>query len=200
VRSRKALGGVYQWFIDWGLFVVVVSVALSTVYVIWTDASLTDLFDLWAVDSKTPPNSAVAWMITIIGWLAIPAIIGGFAGHVISQRITRSRGLPDHRMYRRSAVREIGKPPFLIDKIDNWHLGSPADQIVVHSFVRILHRNDWTKARDHWEIAIKDIMSTSAYDQHTRAQALTQARNNLRPWVVLLASYGRPCPVCRARS
>ncbi|WP_443056609.1 DUF6313 family protein [Streptomyces sp. NBC_00667] len=56
----------------------------------------------------TPPDRvdcrAIAWVLSVTGWLLVPATVGGAAGYLVSQDIERRRSEPGatviHRMKR----------------------------------------------------------------------------------------------------
>ncbi|MGV9644783.1 DUF6313 family protein [Streptomyces sp. NPDC003514] len=88
-RSRKALSGVTQWFIDWG---VPIALIIGVVWVVGAGRSEKGWSGIYRVFTLVdPPAHAVAWGASVLGWLLVPALIGGVAGHVIAARCSGSR-------------------------------------------------------------------------------------------------------------
>ncbi|MEV0530389.1 DUF6313 family protein [Kitasatospora sp. NPDC050463] len=145
-----------------------------------------------------PPEHVLLWVASLLGWLLVPAIIGGFAGHIIAQRISSVKAISTDSMFRRRPLSRRLRPPGLIDDLGPYFHGSYGRQEFVDSWVRVVHRNDWTLAQDHWEVYVRDLMSTQQYAHLDRHECLRQAQNAGR---IVLMFTGRTgdCIVCDRR-
>ncbi|MFF0159959.1 DUF6313 family protein [Streptomyces sp. NPDC005263] len=199
-RSRKALSGITQWFIDLGVPVVAV-LALAWVLAARAETPL-DVYQ--AVTLMDSPERKWLWLLSLIGWLLVPAIIGGVAGEVIANRIKNVKSLPTGKLYQRRTLGQRMRFPYLIDDLTRYVHANPATLIgagkreFVYVFVRVAHNNNWRLALNHWEIAVRDAMCTEEYAQLDRHECLRAAQSfaliHLRPPAV----YGL-CRVCNAR-
>ncbi|EDY42290.1 DUF6313 family protein [Streptomyces sp. SPB074] len=146
-----------------------------------------------------PVGHPLLWVASAIGWVAVPAIIGGAAGHVITQRIDRVKKQPSTRLFRRRRLKQRLRPPGVI--VRPYRYGTGSQQAFVDAYVRVAHRNDWARAQDHWEIYLRDTMSTQQYADLDRHECLRQARNvalmMLR--IAALSGHGH-CIVCDRRA
>ncbi|MFJ3900407.1 DUF6313 family protein [Streptomyces sp. NPDC090025] len=193
-RSRKALKGVTQWILDWGLPMAVV---LAVVYVMGARAtSPSQVYQFFTLIHE--PDGRKAWIASLIGWLLVPAIIGGFAGHVIAERINRVKSVSTATLFRRRRMKDRLRLPGLIDDLGPYFHGTYARQDFVDGWVRIAHRNDWVKAQDHWEVYVRDLMSTQQYAHLDRHECLRQAQNTGKMALGVTARMGA-CVVCDRR-
>ncbi len=200
-RSRKALSGITQWLIDWGMPVVAV-LALA-----WTLAARAETpLDVYqTVTLMESPERKWLWLLSLVGWLLVPAIIGGVAGEVIANRIKNVKSLPTGKMYQRRTLGQRIRFPYLIDDLTRYVHADPTTAVgagrqeFVDVFVRVAHNNNWRLALNHWEIAVRDAMCTEEYAQLDRHECLRAAQSftriHLRAPAVM---YGR-CRVCNAR-
>lgn len=193
-RSRKALGGVTQWILDWGL---PGAVAVGALYLCAARAaSPTDVYKTFTLID--PPQHFLLWVASLVGWLVVPAIIGGVAGHVIAARIQSVKAITTSTLFQRRGWGARLRPPSRIDYLGAYFHGTLAEQDFVDAFVRIAHRNDWAQAQDHWEVVIKDTMSTQQYANLDRHECLRQAQDASRIHLRPAALLGL-CVVCAAR-
>ncbi|MEU5236855.1 DUF6313 family protein [Streptomyces lydicus] len=193
-RSRKALAGLTQWTIDWGL---PFATAVTLLYVFAARAaSPSEVYRTFTLID--PPQHTLLWLASVIGWLAVPAVIGGVAGHVIATRIQSVKSISTSTLFQRRGWAARLRPPSRIDYLGAYFHGTLAEQVFVDAFVRIAHRNDWVKAQDHWEVIIKDTMSTQQLSKLDRHECLRQAQDatliHMRP-----AALVGLCVVCVAR-
>ncbi|MEU6550156.1 DUF6313 family protein [Streptomyces sp. NPDC046915] len=203
-RSRKALSGASQWIIDYGLPFLVLLV------ITWVFAArVTDPKDpkhgregfvgvYKAFTLIDPPQHFWLWAASILGWLIVPAIIGGFAGHVITARIESASQLSSSYLYRRRTLVDRLRPPGKIALLSEYINKSMPDQHFVDVFVRIAHRNYWELAQDHWEIMVSDTMSTVEFAELDRHESLRRAEDQNRVTASLAAVFGF-CAVCEAQ-
>jgi hypothetical protein len=151
-RSRKALSGITQWFIDWG---VPVAALLALVWVLAARAE-TPLDVYQAVTLIESPEQHWLWLLSLVGWLLVPAIIGGVAGEVIATRIKNVKSLPTAQLYRRRTLGRRIRLPYVIADITRYARADlttsegAAQRLFVHAFVYVAHNNDWRPALDHW--------------------------------------------------
>ncbi|MET9721999.1 DUF6313 family protein [Streptomyces zaomyceticus] len=193
-RSRKALKGVTQWILDWG---VPIAAFLALVYVLAARAtSPSHVYRSFTLID--PPKHGLLWTSSLIGWLVVPAIIGGFAGHVIAERISRVKSISTNTLFQQRKLSQRLRPPGLIDDLSSYFHGSYARQEFVDGWVRVAHRNDWAKAQDHWEVYIRDMMSTQQYAHLDRHECLRQAQNTGKLALGYTAHTGL-CIVCERR-
>ncbi|MEU0949441.1 DUF6313 family protein [Streptomyces canus] len=193
-RSRKALKGVTQWVIDWGIpllggaallyFYAARSTSPSEVYKTFT------LID--------DPKGLSLWASSLIGWLVVPAIIGGVAGHVITTRISSAKSISTQTLFRQRRMAQRLRLPGRIDDLRRYFHGPVPQQYFVDVWVRIAHRNDWDRAQDHWEVFIRDILSTRQYAHLDRHEGLRQAQGTARLTLAVTARVGQ-CIVCERR-
>ncbi|MFI8438802.1 DUF6313 family protein [Streptomyces sp. NPDC079020] len=195
-RSRKALSGLTQWIIDWGI-PFAAGVTLLFFYAARADGAggVYKVFTL--ID---PPDHVLLWVASLVGWLLVPAIIGGVAGHVIATRIQSVKAIPTSTLFKQRTLGQRLKPPTQIDYLGHYFRGSSsdADKDFVNAFVRVAHRNDWQEAQDHWEVIIRDTMSTPQYADLDRHECLRQAQDMTRIHLRPAALLGQ-CLVCHAR-
>ncbi|MEU5210436.1 DUF6313 family protein [Streptomyces sp. NPDC020742] len=193
-RSRKALAGLTQWIIDWGLpFAAVITV----LYVFAARAaSPSEVYRTFTLIDA--PRHTLLWLASVIGWLAVPAVLGGVAGHVIATRIQSVKSMATSTLFQRRSWGARLRPPSRIHFLGSYFHGTLAEQVFVDAFVRIAHRNDWVKAQDHWEVIIRDTMSTQQFAKLDRHECLRQAQDatliHMRP-----AALVGLCVVCVAR-
>ncbi|MCX5343354.1 DUF6313 family protein [Streptomyces sp. R-74717] len=193
-RSRKALSGVTQWVIDWGIpFAVVVAL-------IWIFAarsgSAGGVYKVFTL--MDPPEHILLWFASLIGWLLVPAIIGGVAGHVIAARIKSVKAIPANQMFKRRKLGQRLRPPAAIDDLASYFHGTAAQQHFVDAFVRLAHRNNWSKAQDHWEVVIGITMSTPQHSELNRHESLRQAQDTSLQHLLVAALVGG-CRVCESQ-
>ncbi|MFE7190148.1 DUF6313 family protein [Kitasatospora sp. NPDC057541] len=50
-----------------------------------------------------------AWLLSVTGWAAIPAFVGGMAGHLVTAQIQAHQALPLEEVL--NSVRELAAPP-----------------------------------------------------------------------------------------
>ncbi|WP_406202153.1 DUF6313 family protein [Kitasatospora sp. NBC_01560] len=193
-RSRKALGGTTQWIIDWGLPMAALLGALF-VCAARADGPLSVYKVFTLIDA---PDHVLLWVASLLGWLLVPAIIGGFAGHIIAQRISSVKAISTNSMFRRRPLSRRLRLPGLIDDLGPYFHGTYAQQEFVDSWVRVVHRNDWTRAQDHWEVFVRDLMSTQQYAHLDRHECLRQVQNAGRI-VLMFAGRTGVCIVCDRR-
>ncbi|UWE08594.1 DUF6313 family protein [Actinacidiphila bryophytorum] len=193
-RSRKALSGLTQWVVDWGIPMAVV---VSVVYVFAVRSRGADAVyrTFTLIDA---PDHTLLWIASLTGWLLVPAIIGGIAGHVIAARIQNVKELPDSDMFKRRTLAERLRPPDRIHLLADYFAKGPAEQDFVDLFVRTVHRNHWRLAQDHWEILVRDHMRTDDFAPLGRIDCLRQAHSTAKVTVVAPSTIG-VCPVCAVR-
>ncbi|MFJ9011786.1 DUF6313 family protein [Streptomyces canus] len=200
-RSRKALSGITQWFIDWG---VPGAALLALIWVLAARAK-TPLDVYQAVTLIESPQQHWLWLLSLVGWLLVPAIIGGVAGEVIATRIKNVKSLPTAQLYRRRTLGRRIRLPYLIADITRYaraDLTTPegaAQRLFVHAFVYVAHNNDWQLALDHWEIAVRDAMCTEEYAQLDRHECLLAAQSFAHVHLGVPAVMRAQCRVCKAR-
>jgi hypothetical protein len=200
-RSRKALSGASQWIIDYGLPFLVL------LFITWIFAArvtnpkggkegFVGVYKAFTLID--PPHDFWLWSASILGWLIVPAIIGGFAGHVITARIESAKQMSSSFSYRRRTLGERLKLPARIAPLSRYINKSVPDQHFVDVFVRIAHRNYWDMAQDHWEIMVSDTMSTVEFAELDRHESLRRAEDQNRMAASLAAVFGL-CAVCEAQ-
>nr|WP_240449443.1 DUF6313 family protein [Streptomyces harenosi] len=195
-RSRKALSGVTQWIIDWGLPVALTLTVLFLSAALTREATPSDVYHVFTLIDE--PKHLLLWLASVAGWLLVPAIIGGFAGHVITTRIQRTKSTPAATLFQQRKLSQRLRPPGLIDDLAGYFHGTYAQKDFVDAWVRVAHRNDWTRAQDHWEVYVRDTMSTPQYAHLHRRECLRRAQESGR---ILLRFTGRAgrCIVCERR-
>ncbi|MFF4711422.1 DUF6313 family protein [Streptomyces eurythermus] len=194
-RSRKALKGVTQWILDWGLPLLV---CLGALYVFAARAeSPSGVYRVFAMIDA--PRHVLLWLASLVGWLLVPAIIGGFAGHVIAERISRAKSISTHTLFRQRKLRQRLRPPGLIDHLAAYFHGTVAQQDFVDAWVRVAHRNDWVRAQDHWEVFVRDTMSTQQYAHLDRHECLRQVQSAAKMALRVTARSSGLCIVCERR-
>ncbi len=193
-RSRKALKGVTQWVLDWG---VPIALCLLVLYVFAARAgSPSGVYEVFTLIEA--PKHTLLWALSLLGWLLVPAIIGGFAGHVITTRIGSVKSISANSLFRQRTWGQRLRPPGLIDDLRPYFHGNHARQEFVDAWVRVAHRNDWKRAQDHWEVYVRDIMSTPQYAHLDRRECLRQAQNTSKMGLLFTALVGL-CIVCERR-
>ncbi|MEU3411275.1 MULTISPECIES: DUF6313 family protein [unclassified Streptomyces] len=194
-RSRKALKGVTQWILDWGLPLLV---CLGALYFFAARAeSPSGVYRVFAMIDA--PRHVLLWLASLVGWLLVPAIIGGFAGHVIAERISRAKSISTHTLFRRRRLRQRLRPPGLIDNLAAYFHGTVPQQDFVDAWVRVAHRNDWARAQDHWEVFVRDTMSTQQYAHLDRHECLRQVQSAAKMALRVTARSSGLCIVCERR-
>lgn len=194
-RSRKALKGVTQWILDWGL---PMAAGLVLLYVFAARAeSPSAVYRTFTL--MDAPKHVLLWVASWLGWLLVPAIIGGFAGHVIAERINRVKSISTSALFRKRRLRQRLRLPGLIDDLRPYFHGTYAEQSFVDAWVRIAHRNDWLRAQDHWEVFIRDTMSTQQYAHLDRHECLRQTQNTTKMTLLVTAQLTGACIVCERR-
>ncbi|MET7886492.1 DUF6313 family protein [Streptomyces avermitilis] len=200
-RSRKALSGTSQWMLDYGLpFLVVLAVTWGFASRVRDRKGVREGFAgvYRAFTLMDPPHHFWLWSASILGWLIVPAIIGGVAGHVITARIESAKQMSSSFLYRRRTLGERLRPPARIAPLSRYLSKSMPDQHFVDVFVRIAHRNYWRLAQDHWEIMVSDTMSTVDFAELDRHESLRRAEDQNRMTASLAAVFGL-CAVCEAQ-
>lgn len=196
-RSRKALSGVTQFFIDWGVFIG------AGVFIIWVYSAVRSglgwrkVYEIFTLIDE-PPNHLTAWIASAIGWLLVPALIGGVAGHVIATRIQRVKDIATNSLFTVRPMSQRLRPPRLIAFLGHLFNKSLEDQQLLDTYVRVLHRGDWKTAQEHWEVLVRDIMCTAELADLHRADALEAAESMSRA-LVLLPAFKGICLVCAVR-
>lgn len=200
-RSRKALSGTSQWVIDYGIpFLFLLLVTWFFASRVTNEKGQREGFV--GVYRKftliEPPHHFWLWSASVLGWLLVPAIIGGFAGHIITARIESAEQISSSFLYRRRSFGEKLRPPALIAPLSRYINKEVPDQHFVDVFVRIAHRNVWSVAQDHWEIMVSDTMSTAECAELDRHESLQRAEDQTRITASLAAVFGL-CAVCEAQ-
>nr|QIZ01696.1 hypothetical protein HEP87_23895 [Streptomyces sp. S1D4-11] len=195
-RSRKALKGVTQWILDWGLPMAAGVVVLS-IYAARAE-SPSAVYRVFAL-LDPPPDRPLLWVASVLGWLLVPAIIGGFAGHVIAERISRVKSISSDALFRQRKMSQRLRPPGLIDDLKSYFPGTYAREDFIDAWVRVAHRNDWARAQDHWEVFVRDTMSTQQYAHLDRNECLRQAQYSGRIALLFTARLAGTCIVCERR-
>ena len=91
-RSRRGLSGLAQWCVDIGAPLLVLVAAFyigSGFYEGWR----TSYRILLGMDH--PPVKSIPllpWTVSLMGWVLVPGLVGGLAGHIIAARISRTGG------------------------------------------------------------------------------------------------------------
>ncbi|MGW5332785.1 DUF6313 family protein [Streptomyces bauhiniae] len=196
-RSRKALSGVTQWFIDWG---VPIAVIVGWVWVFGAGRAEKGWSGIYRVFTLIDrPVHLSSWGASVIGWLLVPALIGGVAGHVIAARMQRVKEIATNHLFRRRSLARRLKLPGRITFLETLHLRGAHDQEFLDRYVRRAHRGDWKKAQDHWEILVRDVLCTVELADLDRTEALASAESCARA-VMWMTSYEDKCLVCIARA
>jgi len=193
-RSSKALKGVSQWVLDVGL---PIGTLVGVLYVFAARAeSPSEVYHAFALLS--PPHHVLLWIASVIGWLLVPAIVGGIAGHVIAKRIDRSKAVASNAAFTQRRLAQRLSPPRLIEDLRPYFHGTHPQQGFIDAWVRVAHRNDWDRAQDHWELFVKYVMSTEQYALLDRHECLRQAQNTAKMALRFAALTGQ-CLVCERR-
>ncbi|MGW2279594.1 DUF6313 family protein [Streptomyces sp. NPDC001770] len=193
-RSRKALKGVSQWILDVG---VPIGLLVGLLYVLAARAeSPSEVYQVFALLRN--PEHVLLWFASVIGWLLVPALIGGVAGHVIAKRIDHSKAVAGNAAFTQRRLAQRLSPPRLIDELRPWFHGTHAQQGFVDAWVRVAHRNDWQRAQDHWELFVMYLMSREQYALLDRHECLRQAQNTAK-MVLRFTSLTGQCLVCERR-
>ncbi|GGW51978.1 hypothetical protein GCM10010503_31160 [Streptomyces lucensis JCM 4490] len=196
-RSRKALSGVTQWFIDWGIPIFLV---IGFVWVFGAGRSEKGWSGIYRVFTLIDrPVHVSSWGASILGWLLVPALIGGVAGHVIAARMQRVKEIATNQLFQRRGLKRRLKPPGRITFLESLHLKSAEDQEFLDRYVRRAHRGDWKKAQDHWEVLVRDVLCTVELAELDRNEALESAESVARA-VMWVTGYQDKCLVCTARA
>ena len=90
-RSRAQLGQLPYWLVFRGgpIFLgVAAAFVVSGVMIGWGDS-----YDvLLGIESpRSSGNNAATWILSLVGWLGVPSLIGAVAGHIVSAGITARR-------------------------------------------------------------------------------------------------------------
>ncbi|MFG2549967.1 DUF6313 family protein [Streptomyces sp. NPDC048581] len=186
--------GITQWLIDWGT-PLLGGAAVLYVYAA-RSTSPSEVYKAFTLIE--PPERFSLWASSLIGWLLVPAIIGGVAGHVIATRISSAKSISTETLFRQRTLGQRLKPPGRIDDLRPYFHGSVPQQYFVDVWVRIAHRNDWDRAQDHWEVFIRDMLSTQQYAHVDRHEGLRQAQGTARLTLAVTARVGH-CIVCERR-
>lgn len=186
--------GVTQWMIDWGIPMAVGAILLYVYAARSTSPS--EVYDAFTLIEA--PEGLLLWVPSLIGWLLVPAIIGGVAGHVIATRISNSKSISTQTLFRQRTLGQRVRPPGRIDDLRPYFHGAFAQQYFVDVWVRVAHRNDWDRAQDHWEVFIRDMLSTQQYAHLDRHEGLRQAQGAARLTLAVTARVGQ-CIVCERR-
>ncbi|MER7179240.1 DUF6313 family protein [Streptomyces hyaluromycini] len=186
--------GLTQWILDWGVPTLTSLGLLYGLSAHWTSPSYT--YQVFTLIHE--PQHVVQWLSSIAGWLLVPAIIGGVAGHVISARIESVKNLRQQELFGRRTINDRLRPPGLIDHLGSYFHGTEPEQLFADAWVRMAHRNDWLRAQDHWEIVIRDTMCTKPYSHLDRRECLRQTQGTMR-LVLLFDALGGTCLVCDQR-
>ncbi len=194
-RSRKAMSGLTQWIIDWGLLL---AITVGAIYLIAAQ------LEEWVEAYKTvvhiqAPTTNWLWASSLVGWLLVPAIVGGVAGHVIASRIKSVKAISTASLFRKRKFKDRVKPLSRISWLGSYYHGDPHDFHFADCFVRQAHKNDWKLAQDHWEIMVADVMCTVEFSDFNRADSLRFAESFCKIQPRLLAMQGK-CVVCDANS
>ncbi|MFJ1896814.1 MULTISPECIES: DUF6313 family protein [unclassified Streptomyces] len=196
-RSRKALSGVTQWFVEWG---VPISAVVGFVWVFGAGRSEKGWSGIYrAFTLMDPPGHVSSWGASVLGWLLVPALIGGVAGHVIAARMQRVKEIATNRLFRRRGLGRRLTLPGRITFLESLHLKTPADQEFLDRYVRRAHRGDWRTAQDHWETLVRDVLCTVELAELDRTEALASAESFARA-VMWMTGYQDKCLVCVARA
>ncbi|WTQ85842.1 DUF6313 family protein [Streptomyces achromogenes] len=180
---------------DWGL---PMAVCLGALYVFAVRAeSPSGVYRAFTLIDA--PRHVLLWPASLVGWLLVPAIIGGFAGHVIAERISRAKSISTHTLFRQRKLRQRLRPPGLIDDLSAYFHGTVAQQDFVDAWVRVAHRNDWVRAQDHWEVFVRDTMSTQQYAHLDRHECLRQVQSAAKMVLRVTARSCGLCLVCERR-
>ncbi|WP_254644997.1 DUF6313 family protein [Streptomyces sp. BV286] len=186
-----------QFFIDWGIPIG------AGVLLVWTYSAVRSglggrkVYEVFTLIDE-PPNHLTAWIASLIGWLLVPALIGGVAGHVIATRIQRVKDIATNNLFTVRPMSQRLRPPRLITLLGDLFNKSLEDQQVLDTYVRILHRGNWKTAQEHWEVLVRDIMCTAELADLHRADAL-EAAESISRQLVLLPAFKDICLVCAVR-
>ncbi|MFI8235029.1 DUF6313 family protein [Streptomyces sp. NPDC085900] len=180
----------------------------------WRLAGWSDAWDL-LVGRKTPrnvPYPYVAWPLSVIGWLVLPALIAGIVAYLITSQADRRRtltitdmraaiearggplGVRMPRMYGRDRVRRYER------SLADLDLG-PLHEPFVQPFVRV-HEGDVVRADRCWRQCVNDFLNAAAAAEdvprrHVRSWAEETAVEALRyPATTSVPPY---CAWCTAR-
>lgn len=197
-RSRKALSGVTQLLIDWGI-PVSASVATLLAYTSWPDnwyGSYKVLLGVKSLDSGSIPLSS--WLLFLVGWAAIPALVGGLAGHVITARAESAKKLTPDLLFQTKSLGDRLRPPLTITWLGDFFYGSTSDSDFIDTFVRIAHGNDWLTAQDHWELIVRDLMCTKQFGSFDRIKNLKLSESGAKLLLRPPGTLSGICPVCEA--
>lgn len=105
--------GVTQWVLDWGL---PIAVLLGALYIFAARAeSPSEVYRVFTLIDA--PQHVLLWLASLVGWLLVPAIIGGFAGHVIAERISRAKSISTHTLFQQRKWRQRMRP---LDLLMTW--------------------------------------------------------------------------------
>ncbi|WP_018531111.1 MULTISPECIES: DUF6313 family protein [unclassified Streptomyces] len=196
-RSRKALSGVTQWFIDWG---VPIALLVGCVWVFGAGRSEKGWSGIYRVFTLIDrPAHMLSWGASVIGWLLVPALIGGVAGHVIATRMQRVKDIATNHLFQQRPLSRRLKLPGRIAFLESLHMKSAVDQEFLDRYVRRAHAGDWKKAQDHWEVLVRDVLCTVELADLDRTEALTSAESFARA-VMWMTAYQDKCLVCTARA
>jgi hypothetical protein len=196
-RSRKALSGVTQWFIDWGIPIALV---IGFVWVFGhsrDEKGWSGIYRVFTLIDR--PVHESSWGASILGWLLVPALIGGVAGHVIAARMQRVKEIASNHLFQQRGLRRRLKLPGKITFLESLHLKSAEDEEFLNRYVRRAHLGDWKKAQNHWEILVRDVLCTVELAELDRNEALDSAESFARA-VMWMTGYQDKCLVCTVRA
>jgi len=196
VRSRGGLSGLAQWILEVGLPVFVLAAAAFIVGVV-RDGFGESYRTLISMDAPSHHGRYETWVISIVGWLLVPAFVGGFAGHVISSRIEGYKRMLSRPFRKKGWVERLG-PPWRISWLGSLYNGTVSDHDFVDVFVRRAHRNDWYRAQDHWEMIVVAFMNSQELAEMGRVDAFVASEGITKVLLRTGSLVGR-CPVCAAR-
>lgn len=196
-RSRKALSGVTQWFIDWGLPIGGFVLLIWIYSAIRSDLGWKQVYLVFALIIE-PPDHLTARIASLIGWLVVPALIGGVAGHVIATRMQRVKDIATNNLFLTRTWGQRLRPPGRITYLGSLFGKSLQDQQLLDTYVRVIHRGDWRTAQDHWEVLVRDIMCTAELADLHRRDTL-EAAESFAQAVLWMPAFKDKCLVCTAR-
>ncbi|GHB21488.1 hypothetical protein GCM10010306_012630 [Streptomyces umbrinus] len=196
-RSRKALSGVTQWFIEWGIPIALV---IGFVWVFGASRSEKGWSGIYRVFTLIDrPEHGSSWSASILGWLLVPALIGGVAGHVIATRMQRVKEIATNHLFQQRGLRRRLKLPGRITFLESLYRTSTQDDDFLVRFVGLAHQGDWKKAQNHWEILVRDVLCTVELAELDRNEALASAQSFARA-VMWMTGYQDKCLVCAVRA
>ncbi|MER6961908.1 MULTISPECIES: DUF6313 family protein [unclassified Streptomyces] len=147
-------------------------------------------------------HAVYAYVLCLVGWLVVPAFIGGTAGYLLSQQIDARRRLTeaellDH-MSNPAPPAPASSSGLRICSLADLHAEGGDARRFVEEYVNNPHGGDHERAKEHWTATVKHVADRlDRLEGLAPAQAGTTAEQLARTAAFDAARLGR-CFACDA--